>query len=134
MEQRELRKEIFNILFEYELMKNDLDYRVSEFIENNKLSATKIKFFEEYIRLYKSNEEIIVNEIKNNLKGWTFERLGIVEKVLLKMSFFEILIKDEGHEIVINEAVELSKIYGEDKTKKFINGILADFIKVRDNK
>ena len=37
--------------------------------------------------------------------------------------------KKEEYEIVINEAVELAKIYGDVKTRQFINGVLADLVK-----
>ena len=72
--------------------------------------------------------EHILENIKEKLNGWTFERLAIVEKVLLKMSFYEIIIADRGYEIVINEAIEIAKIYGDVKSKDFINGILAGLV------
>lgn len=131
LEMRVLREEIFKILFEHELIYNNIPNRVDEFIMENeiKLNKSKIEFFKTYILEYAKNEEKIINIIKDNLEGWTFERLGVVEKVLLKMSFYEIKIKNEAFEIAINEAVELSKIYGDEKTKKFINGILAGLVK-----
>ena len=44
------------------------------------------------------------------------------------MSFYEIIIADRGYEIVINEAIEIAKIYGDVKSKDFINGILAGLV------
>ena len=55
--------------------------------------------------------------------------LGTAEKVILKMAFYEILIDGVGEEIAINEAIELSKVYGDENTKNFINGILADLVR-----
>ena len=45
------------------------------------------------------------------------------------MAFYEILIDGVGEEIAINEAIELSKVYGDENTKNFINGILADLVR-----
>lgn len=129
MEQRKIREEIFKILFEHEIINADAMKRTDQFLEENKLSQSKQKFVKEYVQGYIENETIVTEKIKKHLKGWTFERLGIVEKVLLKMSFYEIVIKQQGYEIVINEAIEIAKIYGDVKTRKFINGILADLIK-----
>lgn len=131
MEQRELRKEIFKILFEYEMMSINTEDRMQEFCNNNKLSASKQNFFITYIQNYIKHEQENIENIKKYLKSWTFERLGTVERVLLKMSFYEIVINDIGHEIVINETIELAKLYGDKGTSKFINGILADLIKNR---
>lgn len=129
MTQREVREEIFKLLFEYELVKGDLLKRKEEHLVNLDISESKMKFIDEYILGILENEKNIIEEISKNVKGWSFQRLGTVEKVLLKMSFYEILVKEIGHEISINEAIELSKIYGDENTKNFINGILGDFMK-----
>lgn len=129
MEQRKLREEIFKILFEHELVNTDIEKRILEFKNEHKISQSKMQFFEQYIHDYIDHENEIVGIIKDKLNGWTFERLGVTEKVLLKMSFTEIVLKKNGYEIAINEAVELSKIYGDIKTKEFINGILATLVK-----
>lgn len=129
MEQRKLREEIFKILFEHELVNTDVEKRILEFKNEHKISQSKMQFFEQYIHDYIDHEDEIVDIIKGKLNGWTFERLGVTEKVLLKMSFTEIVLKKNGYEIAINEAVELSKIYGDIKTKEFINGILATLVK-----
>ena len=49
-----------------------------------------------------------MEKIKEILDGWTYERLGTLEKVLLKISFYEIIIKKVGYEIAINEAIEIA--------------------------
>lgn len=134
MTQREVRNEIFKLLFEYELLKVDILQRKDEELEKIKISKAKEEFLTKYIQELIENEDKIVEEIKKQIKGWTFERLGTVEKVLLKMSFYEILIEEIGYEISINEAIELSKMYGDENTKNFINGILGDLIKKIENK
>ena len=90
------------------------------------------EFLKSYVTKIIENESFLVEKIKNQLDGWTYERLGTVEKVLLKIAFYEIIIEKVGHEIAINEVLELSKIYGDAKSKDFINGILADFLKKED--
>ena len=97
MTRRQIREEIFKLLFERELIDNDIQKR-----------------------------------IKDTLDGWTYERLGTLEKVLLKFSFYEIIIKKVGYEIAINEAIEIAKKYSYNDTKEFLNGILAKL--VRDQK
>ena len=77
------------------------------------------------------NEEFLVKKIKETLEGWTYERLGTLEKVLLKFSFYEIIVEKIGHEIAINEILEISKKYAYDDTKDFLNGILAKLVKDR---
>ncbi|NYV28199.1 transcription antitermination factor NusB [Streptobacillus felis] len=133
MTQREVRDEIFKILFEHEVVGSNISDRKVEVLETLKMSKAKKEFFEKYLDNFMLNEEEIVKKISERVKGWTFSRLATPEKVILKMSFYEILVEKIGHEIVINEAVELAKTYGDENTKGFINGILGDLIRNIEN-
>ena len=130
MTRREIREEIFKLLFEKELTDNNVEKRIEETIkENNIRKEEHIEFLKSYINDIIANEDILIEKIKEILDGWTYERLGTLEKVLLKISFYEITIKEIGYEIAINEAVELAKKYSYDDTKEFLNGILAKLVK-----
>ena len=130
MTRREIREEIFKLLFEKELTDNNVEKRIEETIKENKIKKKEhIEFLTSYVNDIIANEDILVEKIKEILDGWTYERLGTLEKVLLKISFYEIIIKKVGYEIAINEAVELAKKYSYDDTKEFLNGILAKLVK-----
>ena len=130
MTRREIREEIFKLLFEKELTDNNVEKRIEETIKENKIKKEEhVEFLTSYVNDIIENEDILVEKIKEILDGWTYERLGTLEKVLLKISFYEITIKKIGYEIAINEAVELAKKYSYDDTKEFLNGILAKLVK-----
>ena len=130
MTRREIREEIFKLLFEKELTDNNVEKRIEETIKENKIKKEEHnEFLTSYVNDIIANEDILVEKIKEILDGWTYERLGTLEKVLLKISFYEIIIKKVGYEIAINEAVELAKKYSYDDTKEFLNGILAKLVK-----
>ena len=130
MTRRKIREEIFKLLFEHELIDNDIQKRIEEVVEEEKITKEdQINFLKSYVTEIIENEEILVEKIKNTLDGWTYERLGTIEKVLLKISFYEILIKKVGYEIAINEVLELAKKYSYNDTKDFLNGILAKLVK-----
>lgn len=130
MTRRKIREEIFKLLFEHELIDNNIQKRIEEVIEEEKITKEdQIDFLKSYVTEIIENEEILVEKIKNTLDGWTYERLGTIEKVLLKISFYEILIKKVGFEIAINEVLELAKKYSYNDTKDFLNGILAKLVK-----
>ena len=72
-----------------------------------------------------SNKDRIDQEIVKHLRGWTLERLSKVDLAILRLATYEILFEDEiPQNVSINEAVELSKRYSEDDSRKFINGVL----------
>ena len=130
MTRRKIREEIFKLLFEYELINNDIEKRINDVItEENLKKDEEIDFLRSYVTEIIANESILIERIKDVLEGWTYERLGTIEKVLLKISFYEITIKNIGYEIAINEVLEISKKYSYSDTKDFLNGILAKLIK-----
>ena len=75
-------------------------------------------------------EEEIIKKIGKNLKeDWKIERISKIDLVILKLAIYEIKYKELPYKVVINEAVELAKKYGEDNSKNFVNGILASIVK-----
>lgn len=132
MTRREIREEIFKLLFERELIDNNIEKRIKEVIEEENITKDdQIEFLRNYTKNIIENEEFLVKKIKETLEGWTYERLGTLEKVLLKFSFYEIIVEKIGYEIAINEILEISKKYAYDDTKDFLNGILAKLVKDR---
>ena len=136
MTRRGIREEIFKLLFEYELIDNDIEKRINETIaEENLKRDEEIDFLRSYITEIIENQNILIEKIREVLDGWTYERLGTIEKVLLKISFYEITIKDIGYEIAINEVLEIAKKYSYNDTKDFLNGILAKLVQnIKDEK
>lgn len=64
------------------------------------------------------------------LENWTFDRLTKVDGSLLLVAAYELSERDDApYAVVINEAIELAKKYGGEGSSKFINGVLAGFVK-----
>jgi N utilization substance protein B len=60
------------------------------------------------------------------LQGWTLERLPTLDRLVLRMSVFELLHRKETPPaVVINEAVELAKKFSTEDSGRFVNGVLA---------
>jgi N utilization substance protein B len=62
--------------------------------------------------------------IQENSQHWKIERIAMVELSVLRLSLYELLFTDIPAKVAINEAIELSKIFGDDKSRSFVNGIL----------
>ena len=60
---------------------------------------------------------------------WKLNRISKMDLSVLKLAIYEIKFSEVPYKVSINEAVELAKKYGEDKSKKFVNGILASIVK-----
>jgi N utilization substance protein B len=84
----------------------------------------------EYLEYIQKNKKKLDDNIKKHLKNWDFNRIGNVEKTVLRVAFFELINKKEiPMKVVINEAIELCKKYSEEDSGKFVNGVLSSFCK-----
>ena len=114
-------------------MKSDFDIKeqIDFFIENEKIiDKNTIRYIKNVINgIYSNNEDIDQLILKNIKKEWTIDRIAKVDLALLKLSIYEIKYTKVPFKVVINEALEISKKYGDDKSKSFINGVLASIVK-----
>lgn len=77
-----------------------------------------------------TNRESIQNGYEPYLKNWSFDRLTKVDSSLLLVAAYELSQRDDApYAVVLNEAIELAKRYGGEGSSKFINGVLASFVK-----
>jgi transcription antitermination protein NusB len=69
----------------------------------------------------------IDNLISENLEKWSIDRLATVDRNLLRIAAYEMkFFRNEVPEnVILDEAIEIAKIYGDDQSSKFINGVLS---------
>ena len=64
--------------------------------------------------------------ITRYLRGWTIERMALVDRLVLSIATFELIGRpDVPTAVVIDEAVELAKRYSTEESGKFVNGMLS---------
>lgn len=68
-------------------------------------------------------------QVKPFLKNWKLERLGCCTRLILRMALWELRQKDAIPSIILNEAIELAKLFAERDAYKFVNGILDEVVK-----
>ena len=65
-------------------------------------------------------DRIIITKSKN----WEFSRISPIDKALLRLGIYELLFTEVPRAVVINEALEIAKVFSSESSGKFINGIL----------
>ena len=76
--------------------------------------------------------EKIDNIISDNLFNYTISRLNLVDKAIIRVATYELLRGELAKEVIINEAIELTKVYtnlDDDKAKSFNNKLLDNISK-----
>lgn len=97
------------------------------------LSEDNQMFLQEIIWGVLNNLSDIDKKTLLYLRGWTLDRIGYIDKNILRFAIYEILFfKRTPIKVCINEAVELAKKYGGDDSYRFINGVLGSLVKVEE--
>lgn len=137
MNRSAIREKAFELIYSLEIQKhdkslnkNDLQEAVDLYIENNEITDKNAKeYIIDAVLGIENNKENIVDQIEKNLKkDWKIDRISKIDLAILKLAIYEIQYKELPFKVVINEAVELAKKYGEDSSKNFVNGVLASIV------
>lgn len=131
MNRSEARDMAFKFLYQVEVQKENNEEAINLFFENNEIKSEDAKkYILDVANGVNKNLEDITELIKKNLKqDWKIERISKVTLAILKLATYEIVYAKIPFKVVINEAVELAKKYGEDTSSAFVNGILASIVK-----
>lgn len=125
----EAREKIMVILYQIDFyIKEGMSYDIDSVIKEN--LEIDNKFVRDIVYGVFDNIENIDKIISKYLDNWDLDRLGKTDKAILRLGTYEMLYYDTPKVVVINEAVELSKKYSDDKIVKLINAVLD---KIRDN-
>lgn len=132
MSRRELREQIFKLIFRVEFnAREEMPEQERFFFEDDELAAGKKDA--EYISQKGNNIIEKLDEIdamiNKQAKGWTTQRMGKVDLAILRLAVYEIIFdEDVPAGVAINEAVELAKRFGQEESSGFVNGVLAKFV------
>lgn len=114
----------------YEELKLQFSDEANVELEETELSQfIDLKYSKELVESFNANKESIDSLINKYAKNWTINRMAKVDLAILRLAICEILYMSEmPTKVSINEAIELAKLYCDDKSPKFINGILGSVV------
>ena len=131
MNRTRIREQAFKLIYQKEIQKDVNDEDLELFFEINEISSREAKkYITDVIYGIEAHKADIEADISKNIKkDWEMDRISKVNLALLKLSIYEIKYKKIPYKVAINEAIELAKVYGEEVSPSFINGVLASIVK-----
>ncbi|MDD3592853.1 MAG: transcription antitermination factor NusB [Sulfurovum sp.] len=118
------RAAVVGLLYAYDLGNENIAKFSDEILEEDKIRNKQREFSNALFHGTIENLDLIDAEVQKHLKEWDYHAIGKVEKAILRLGAYEILVAKTDRAIIINEAVELAKELADDKSPKFINGVL----------
>ncbi|MCQ2011479.1 MAG: transcription antitermination factor NusB [Sporolactobacillus sp.] len=132
MNRREARKMALQALFQMTLSKTDRAMALEAVNDSGKPIDS---FVDRLLDQTLKNEEDIDQLISKHLQNWSLDRIGNIDKTILRIAVCEILYFDDiPITVSVNEAIELCKIYSDEQTRKFVNGVLSGISKEIETK
>ena len=132
MNRRSLREQVFKLLFRVEFIeREEMEEQCHLFLEHEEVAMSEedeTHIIEKYKAIHEKLEEIdsMINE---KAKGWNTDRMGKVDLTVIRLAVYEMKYDETIPDgVAINEAVELAKLYGQDESAGFVNGVLAKFV------
>jgi N utilization substance protein B len=131
--QRDLRSLAFHLIYAME----QFDYEVSlASVVDNFRRGFLIDIPDDSLAIELAKEVIakkdeLDKQIEPHLKNWKLERLGLCTKLILRLAIHELSMPGAIPNIILNEAIELSKGFAEKDAYKFVNGVLDEIVKAK---
>jgi len=125
-ERRKARVLALKALYEADSAGHDIDSIVSHLLAEGGLSEENNTFVRELVSGVSMNKEKLDQDIQGFAPAWPVEQLPVVDRNILRLAIFEILLDNRVPvKVAINEAVELAKTFGGENSPKFVNGVLG---------
>ena len=127
MNRRLARLRAVQTLFQVDLTGIDWEEALQNTLEKEEEADD---FLIESVRGTLHDVEAIDEQIKEHLENWSLDRVGNVDRAVLRKAVHEMMyMEDVPLHVSVNEAIELAKAFGGDESGKFVNGVLSSILK-----
>ncbi len=122
---RRVREKVLQALYAYELSGDSTDHVIDCVIGDLRKNVESFSFARSFFLKVIGSQADLDRLIKNQVAHWEFNRLAVIDKIVLRMGICELLYFDDiPPKVSINEAIEIAREFSTEKSDKFVNGVL----------
>jgi transcription antitermination protein NusB len=124
---RQAREWVVQFLFQTEFNPEDIEQALEDFWNDEEKTPLDRDrdYVNEVIRGVIAEQVKIDRTLKRYTANWDIDRLGILDRIVLRVAVYEMLFRDDVPPVVsINEAIEIAKAFSGQKSARFVNGVL----------
>lgn len=130
LSRRAAREVALRSLFQMDVGRTDVEGALSYNLQILPLSEKAVFFARQLVEGTVAHLEDIDETIRRSALRWSVDRMARTDRNILRLAIFELLYHSEAPaKVIVNEAVELAKSYGDDDSGKFVNGILGQVLR-----
>ena len=128
------REAVLQALYAYEITKEKRDKVLKDIINRESYDNDMKNFITSLFNFSIDNKEWCEEQIKTRLNNWEFDRVALLDRLLLILAISEIyFIDDVPPKVSISEAIEIAKQYSTEESAGFVNGVLDNIYKAMAN-
>jgi len=129
LRRRLVRERVLQALYAYELSHEPIQFIIENVIADLEKQPESFAFAKQLIlKVIECNKELD-DLIRQRIEHWEFNRLAIIDRIVLRMSICELLYFDDiPPKVTINEAIEIARDFSTEKSDKFVNGVLDSIL------
>ncbi len=125
LRRRAVREKVLQALYAYELSREPIDTIINTIVADLRKQPEAFAFARQLILKVLETVKELDELIRKRVEHWEFNRLAIIDRIILRMGICELLYFDDiPPKVSINEAIEIARSYSTDKSDKFVNGVL----------
>ncbi|APT47900.1 transcription antitermination factor NusB [Bacillus safensis] len=123
MKRRTAREKALQTLFQIDVSNIDPKEAITHALDEQESDP----FFEELVFGVLEQKDKLDDMISQHLVNWKLDRIANVDRAILRLSVYEMVYQEDiPVSVSMNEAIELAKLFGDDKVPKFVNGVLSN--------
>ena len=124
------REAVLQALYASAMTGEDSDKILKDILNRRSYESSLIKYITDLFESAMDNKEWCEDQIKSRLNNWEFDRVAILDRLLLIVAISEIyFVEDVPPKVSISEAIEIAKIYCNEDSSSFVNGVLDNVYK-----
>jgi len=124
------REAVLQALYASAMTGEDSEKILKDLFKRRSYEPDLIKYITDLFESAMDNKEWCEDQIKSRLNNWEFDRVALLDRLLLIVAISEIyFIDDVPPKVSISEAIEIAKIYCNEDSSSFVNGVLDNVYK-----
>ena len=128
------REAVLQALYASAMTGEDSAKILKDTLSRRPYESNLIKYITDLFESAMDNKEWCEDQIKSRLNNWEFDRVALLDRLLLIVAISEIyFVEDVPPKVSISEAIEIAKIYCNEDSSSFINGVLDNVYKAMPN-
>ncbi len=123
MKRRTAREKALQALFQIDMSQTEPNLAIEHVLDG----AKEDSYLTQLVNGVVEHQAPIDEEIKKCLENWKLERLATVDRNLLRIAVYELKFSEQDipANVILDEAIEIAKLFGDEQSSKFINGVLS---------